>query len=188
MKRIFATTALTAVLATGAFAQTEAQITEVERFLPNVNVELLPEETVQELVTIAHGGGSFDDRQQRMQALINIDSVVTATFTEAQLVEVRTAVPDVDIATMTDAQILQALSIVRSADASDAEQKIRAIVNSDDETTLMLTDAEIRDIRLIAPEFDLTTITADDAVELRAALASGDRDRVMTVVESIEAM
>lgn len=189
MKRIFATTALSAILATGAFAQTEAQMTEVQRFLPDTNVALLPEETIQELVTIAYGGGSFGDRQTRMRSIVEGEGVVTATFTEAQLVQISTVAPDVDVATMTDAQILQAISFVNSEDnQADAAQKIRALVESDDDAMLMLTDAEIRDIRLIAPELDLTTITEDQAIELRAALATGDRDQVMTVVESIETM
>ncbi|WP_375260016.1 hypothetical protein [Citreimonas sp.] len=189
MKRIFATTALSAMLATGAFAQTEAQMTEVQRFLPDTNVALLPEETIQELVTIAYGGGSFGDRQTRMRSIVEGEGVVTATFTEAQLVQISTVAPDVDVATMTDAQILQAISFVNSEDnQADAAQKIRALVESDDDAMLMLTDAEIRDIRLIAPELDLTTITEDQAIELRAALATGDRDQVMTVVESIETM
>jgi lipoprotein-anchoring transpeptidase ErfK/SrfK len=189
MKRILTTAALSAVIASGAFAATEAERVELERFLPNVNVALLDDATVDQLISISATSESFDDRQQQMRALINDQMPVTATFTEAQLVEVRQIAPEVDLGAMTDAQLLQAINYANSADnPNDAAQKIRAIVDDNDEAMLMLTDAEIRDIRLIAPEFDLTMVTEEEAVDLRAALASGDRDRVITVVETIEAM
>ena len=188
MKRILATASLTAMLATGAFAQTEAQITEVQRFLPNVNVALLDDETISQLVTIAYSDQSEADRELEMRAIINGGDTVDATFTEAQLVDIRTAAPEVDISAMTDAQILQALSIINSSDEGDASLKIRAIVDGTDETSLMLTDAEIQDIRLVAPEFDLTTVDADEAAQLRAAVASGDRDEIEAVISRIEAM
>lgn len=189
MKRILATAALTATVATGASAATEAQVNELERFLPDVNISMLDDATVDQLIAISSGGESFADRQQTMRALVQDSMPVTSMFTEAQLVEVRTVVPDLDVAVMSDAELLQAISFIRSEDSpSSAAQKIRALVDQDDEAMLMLTDAEIREIRLVAPEFDLTTIDADDATELRAAVATGDRDRVVAVVESIETM
>ena len=87
MKHLFAGTALAAVLATGAFAATEAEMTAIQKYAPNVDVSTMSEQQIDAVMNVIHGSDSEGEKSAKILALVGEagDNTVVSEVSSGQL-------------------------------------------------------------------------------------------------------
>ncbi|KUF12554.1 hypothetical protein [Pseudoponticoccus marisrubri] len=142
MKRLFATTALAATIATASVAATEGQLNEIQTYLPNADVELLTDEQVTMLITIANGGENRGDKIERMEAVIegtpaegdyepvasvDVDTIeAPAPLTDAEYAELKVYDPDFTGAGYTEAELESLAAALAAGDREKIESLLLA--------------------------------------------------------------
>ncbi len=187
MKRTLMIAALVSSTAMAAQAATEADLTQIEKFLPNVDAAMLTDTQVNSLVGIINGGGSRSEKVATMRALVGVENPVVTELTAAELSELQAYAPEIDFSRFTAAEITQAQGIIDSAETrSDALAQLRSFELS--ETPVMtdtLTEAEVVEIRSYAPNIDLAALTDDEILRIQAAIAGGDSTEIRNAIGSI---
>ncbi|MEN9060291.1 hypothetical protein [Ponticoccus litoralis] len=68
MKRLFAGTALAAVLATGAFAATEDEMAAIQKYAPDVDVSTMSEQQIDAVMNVINSGDSEGEKSAKISA------------------------------------------------------------------------------------------------------------------------
>lgn len=177
MKRILTATALTTVMATSALAMTEADEVRIERFLPNYDVSMADEMTIEQLLSIANGGGSFSEKQLQMRSLAMKDDGAVKSFTDEDLKRVYVVVPEDQVANLTDAQKEDAIRIVDTYESrAEAEARLNAIILDAPMNfgTNAVTEGEAALINFYAPEVDVSALSQDEVETILSLIYSED--------------
>ncbi|WP_425101657.1 hypothetical protein [Tropicibacter sp. S64] len=186
MKRLIATTALVATLASGAYAATEGQLSMLQNYLPGVDVTMLTEQQVDDLLVIAAAESDDTERAAKLQAYLTPDNAIVADpLNEAELNAIYNAVPDADVSLLTNGEIVE----IRGAIVSGDEQEIKRVFETLSANKGMLdavqfTAAEEAEIINIQPNADFSKIDAQESRQIRAALTGGDRKQIETVIRA----
>ncbi|SDI93587.1 hypothetical protein [Alloyangia pacifica] len=184
MKRFLAMTALTSVLATGALAATEEQATLINNFAPDVDVSMLTEDQVIQAMAIANSGESDTDKRDRIETIAMRDSAPT-TFSQEQMAQIEVYLPADKVMMLTGEQRGDALAIIAGGSSDD---DIRAQVAAlGEDIAPALTAGEISRVEELAPDADLTVLTAAQVSEIRSVIYDDDndadlKDRLMNIV------
>ncbi|WGW05196.1 hypothetical protein [Tropicibacter oceani] len=186
MKRLFATTALAATLATGAFAATSGQLNMLQSYLPTVDVDLLSEAQIDELLIIANGGASDTEKATQMQAVVTARNALNVEpLTPVEINKIRSVDANVDTSIFTDAEISELRLAIASGDRQAIE---RAIMTPTAEAGMVkpadFTQQEEVAILRFAPDADFSMIDAVESRQIRAALTSGDEDAIETAISA----
>lgn len=184
MKRILTITALSSVLATGALAATEEQTNLINQYAPDVNVEMLSDQQVIEAFAIANSGDSDIHKGEKIEAIAMRDDE-PMTFSAEQMAQIEEYLPTETVMMMTGQQRGDALAIINGADTDD-DVKAQLMALADDATP-MLTPAEVSRVETLAPDADLTMLTAEQVSQIRALIYTDENDaqlkgRIMDVV------
>ena len=137
MKRILTATALISVIATGAMAQSESSFNanEINTFIPEVNVEMLPDAQVASLMATINGEGNEETKERQMRAYLgefktnNPELEITLYpegLTDAEIEAMMTYAPGVDIYSITDEQFAE----LRAVLATNAEEAIKTYIDT----------------------------------------------------------
>ncbi|EPX86850.1 hypothetical protein [Salipiger mucosus] len=173
MKRILTVTALTTVLATGAYAASEAEVTAINTVAPGVDVSMMTDAQVDEAFAIAKSGDSDVEKRDKIQQIVEGSNMIDSVSPEVDAM-IMEYVPDWQVAAMTDAQKVEAQAIIESgSEPADIREEVMAIVTGD---AAALTEAEMQRVMFFVPDAQLTDLTAEDVNEVRAAIYSGSSD------------
>lgn len=187
MKRMFAGTALAAMIATGAVAATDAEMMAIQQFSPDIDVSTLSDQQVDAVMNVINGGGSNADKQGQIAGIVGTagDNTVVSEVTSGQLTRLQQYAPELDFTGITASELEQALNVIDSADnKGDALAQLRTYsVDSASEapSAAPFTAAEMTQIQAAAPELDPMTLTVEQRAELQAALATGDSEEILRV-------
>ncbi|MBN7785858.1 hypothetical protein JYP51_13075 [Ponticoccus gilvus] len=190
MKRLFAGTALAAVLATGAFAATEEEMTAIQEYAPNVDVSTMSEQQIDAVMNVIHGSDSEGEKSAKILALVGEagDNTVVSEVSSGQLARLQQYAPELDFTGITASELEQALNLIDSADSKgEALAQLRNYsTNSVSEapSAAPFTEAELSQIAAAAPDLDPMTLSVEQRAELQAALATGDSEEIMRVTDS----
>ncbi|WP_226629793.1 hypothetical protein [Alloyangia pacifica] len=173
MKRFFAATALTSLLATGAFAATEEQATLINTYAPDVDVSMLTDQQVIEAMAIANSGDSDNHKREGIET-IAMNDAAPSTFSEEQIAQIEEYLPAEQVAMLTDEQRGEALAIINGASTDD---NVRAQLEAlEADITPALTPAELSRVSTLAPDADLTVLTAEQVSQIRALIYTDEND------------
>ncbi|MFW2588483.1 hypothetical protein [Sagittula sp. SSi028] len=146
MKRFITATALTTVIATGAFAANQFDTNTIHQYIPEVDVSTLSDQQVAALVSIATSEDEAD-KEREMRAYIDTyrspavtksvtvvpaDEVVVVEKVETEQGEyydnvIASYLPNVDVDSLSDQQKAALISIAtESASENDKEREMRA--------------------------------------------------------------
>ncbi|MCR8551090.1 hypothetical protein M4578_25000 [Salipiger sp. P9] len=184
MKRFLTATVLTSLLATSAFAATEAETQAIKTFLPDTPVSSLSDAQVTELFAISKSGVSDREKVTRMQAVVEGTTPVT-TFSAEENALLEQYLPAEKLAMLTASQKAEALGIIRGgSDKTKIEDRL-SVLGVDRQSPL--TDGELARIAFFVPDANVTVLGSEQISELRAALYSGHsdseiRDRLMDIL------
>ncbi|MBV7397426.1 hypothetical protein [Mameliella sediminis] len=137
MTRFLTATALATVVATGAVAQSQVDVSTIEKFLPRVKAETLTELQVTQLVAIAHGSESASDKKLQMRALVtdaNLEPLdplvinVSQELTEYERTQIERYAPELDVDTLTESEIQSLQIAINNGDNSDIDTVVRRIM------------------------------------------------------------
>lgn len=190
MTRIFAGTALAAVLATGAFAATEAEMAKIQQYAPNVDVSTMSEQQVDAVMNIINGGDSMGEKQAKISGLVGEagDNTVVSEVSSGQLVRLQQYAPGLDFTGISASELEQALNVIDSSESKgDALAQLQTYSTgaaSPDASAAPFTEAEMTQIRTAAPDLDPMTLSSEQRAELQAAISTGDSDRIRRVTDS----
>lgn len=190
MKRLFAGTALAAVLATGAFAATEDEMAAIQKYAPDVDVSTMSEQQIDAVMNVINSGDSEGEKSAKISALVGEagDNTVVSEVSSGQLARLQQYAPELDFTGITASELEQALNVIDSADSKgEALAQLRTYsTNSVSEapSAAPFTEAELSQIATAAPDLDPMTLTAEQRAELQAALATGDSEEIMRVTDS----
>ncbi|EBA06230.1 hypothetical protein [Sagittula stellata] len=137
MKRILTATALVSVIATGAMAQSESSFNanEINTFIPEVNVEMLPDAQVASLMAIISGDGNEESKEREMRAYLgefksnNPELEITLYpdgLSDAEVEAMMAYAPGVDVYELTDEQFAE----LRAVLATNDEEAIKAYIET----------------------------------------------------------
>jgi hypothetical protein len=187
MKHFLTVTALTSLVASGALAATEAEQATIRDYLPDVNVETLGDRDVAVLIGIAHGGDTASEKRAKMRALVGDSNTVDVENRQQQIERLQGYAPDIAFEEFTDAELAQAVTIVNSGTSeTDSRAQLESFaLERDGMTADPLTDGEIAAIRDYAPDIDLTALSDNDLLRIQTAIAGGDRDQIMAVIDGV---
>ncbi|MFZ7091715.1 hypothetical protein [Primorskyibacter sp. 2E233] len=186
MKRLFATTALAATLATGAFAATSGQLNMLQSYLPTVDVELLSEAQVDELLVIATSEGSDADKIDKMKAVVTARNALNVEpLTAVEMGTIKNVDPSVDFSLLTDAEISE-LRLAIAAGDNDAIERTLSTLTANDTMVEPADFTEVEEAKIlnVAPNADFSKIDAVESRQIRAALTSGDDDAIESAINS----
>ncbi|MBE9640659.1 hypothetical protein [Salipiger mangrovisoli] len=184
MKRFLAMTALTSVLATGAMAATEEQTNLINTYAPDVDVSMLTDDQVIQAMAVANSGDSDTQKRQGIETIAMRDAA-PSTFSEEQMAQIEAYLPADRVVMLTGEQRGDALAIINGASTDD---DIRAQLEAlGEDITPALTPAEITRVETLAPDADLTVLTAEQVSKIRALIYTDENDaqlkgRLMDVV------
>ncbi|MFW2545510.1 hypothetical protein ACN2XU_23015 [Primorskyibacter sp. 2E107] len=184
MKRLIATTALAATLATGAFAATEGEISMLQKYVPTVDLQTVSDEQIDEMLLIANTESSDTEKAEKIQAVLTARNAINAEpLTPVEKNKIVNVVPDANFALLTDAEIVD----LRLAIAGGNEDQIESVfmnLSSQDKALdpVMFSEAEQQQILNVVPNADFSKISAEESNEIRAALTGGDDNQIRTVI------
>ncbi|WP_353471128.1 hypothetical protein PVT71_07220 [Salipiger sp. H15] len=184
MKRFIAITALTSALATGAFAASEAQTDLINTYAPDVDVSALSEQQLNDAFSVANSGESDTLKRSTIESIAMTERA-PSTFSAEQLAQIEAYLPSETVMMMTGEQRADALAMINSG-MDDTE--LRGLLNAMGENMVPgLTPAEISRVETIAPEADLTVLSAEQVSRLRALIYTDESDgqikgRVLDIV------
>lgn len=189
MKRMFAGTALAALLATGAFAATEAEVIAIQKYVPDADVSMMSDEEVAAVMNVVNSGDSEGEKQQKIRSLLGEpdENTVVSEVTSGQLTRLQQYAPELDFTGITASELEQALNVIDSAESkSDALIQLRTYSSSTTETPSapVFTAAEASALAAVAPDLDPMTLTVEQRAELQAAIATGNNEDIQRVVDS----
>lgn len=186
MKRLIATTALVASLATGAFAASEAQIADLQSYLPGYDVSMLSEQQIDDLLAIKAGESDDTERAAKLQAYLATNNAINAEpLNEAEINAIVNVVPQADVTLLTEGEVVE----IRQYIAAGEEDKIERVfmtlaANSGGLDAVDFTAEEQAEIISYEPNADFSKIDAKESREIRAALTGGDRNQIETVLRA----
>ncbi len=137
MTRFLTATALTALMATGATAQTAGEAATIEKYLPGIQVETLSDDQVVQLNNLAKSGNSESEKALRMRGLVSdqnfedyeaVEYEPTEGLTDGQRAEISKYAPELDVSTLSDMQVQRLQNVITSGD----EGEINRVLNSFD--------------------------------------------------------
>ncbi len=133
MKRFLTITALTAVMGTGAFAASQAEVNAITAYYPDANFSVLTDDQVSEMMAIAQSGAEDTEKAERIQAIAVTDTIDgTAAPTQAEINAITTFYPEADFTSLTDEQITEMMAIAQSGDDdTEKARRIEAIAETD---------------------------------------------------------
>lgn len=172
MKRFFAITAMTSMLATGALAASEAQTQAIQQFAPQIDVTQLTDAQVDEMFAVAKGGESDNYKADRIAAIAEPGNAIMVS--PEQEAEIAMYVPSWAVESMTGAEKAEAINIL-SGSGSEVDKKtdIMAILYNENPA---LTPAEMQRVESFAPGTDLSMLTDKQVDDVRAAIYSNEND------------
>jgi hypothetical protein len=188
MKRMFAGTAIAAILATGAFAATDAEIMAIQKYAPDADVTVMSEQDIDAVMNVINSGDSEGDKAQKIRALIGDagENTVVSEVTSGQLVRLQQYAPELDFTGITASELEQALTVIDSADSkSEALIQLRTYSTSASEapSAPVFTAAEASALAAVAPDLDPMTLTVEQRAELQAAIATGNNEDIQRIVD-----
>ncbi|GGG69400.1 hypothetical protein GCM10011415_16000 [Salipiger pallidus] len=173
MKRFITLTALSTVIATSAFAASEAEMTAIDRYYPEANYETLSDEQVAQMFAIANSGESDTDKTSRIEEIASSNNPSTATATVSDS-ELTAYVPEWRLAELTEEERAELIALVSSND--NPEETRVQVLESMNSATPNLTPGEMKSVERIAPGADLSVLTTEQVQQIRAALYGEQND------------
>ena len=174
MKRFLSTVAVASMLATGAFAASEAQMAAIHTYAPNVDISTLTEAQVEEMQSVAVSGKSDTEKRTMIEQIAEGSSDVTMVSPEVDEMIVQ-YIPAWRVAMMTPEQKAEAQAII-TANSSDDDIKTRIITIVTPSTAPALTSGEEQAVKTFVPEADLSMLTDTQVANIRAAIYSDKSD------------
>ena len=182
MKRILIATALTASLASSAFAASEAEIAQIQRVVPDIDASTLTDTQVTNAMAIINSSDSRSQMMSQLSALLEHDMpmAMPAQPTEAQRAEIERYAPGVDFATVTQAQLDTAMAYINAGmSPSDTEARVQSVLIDDGTpvgTTNTATSAEVAILQRYLPDITVETMTEEELTNAMAVVYSGESD------------
>ncbi|MGR3271217.1 hypothetical protein [Thalassococcus profundi] len=180
MKRFMIATALTATMATAGFAATEAEMAEINSYVPNADVSMMSDEQVAQAMQIINSGEGRGDKVSQLNALLMTPEMSgPAVLSEAEMVRLQEAAPNVDLTAVTQAQASQALQVLSSGDGSDRNEQVVAILMGESMETsgmAMPTEAEMVQLERYISTAEVQSLTQTELAQAMQILTSGDSE------------
>ena len=178
MKKLLTATALTTLLGTAAFAQTDAEQAQINQYLPGTDIATLTEAEITSLVAIANGGDSDTEKRAQMQAVVEgSNTITTTTVTAVNVTQLQQYAPNTDFTTWS-AEDLANAQVIANSGLSDTEVRAR-LQNYDSGRTMvsadMISQEEMLLINRYLPTVDLSTLTEDQVQEM-VGIVNSDED------------
>ena len=180
MKRFMTATALTFAMAGTAFAATEAELVQIQSYLPNADVSGWSDTEVATAMNIINSNDRRSDIVGKLNALYDGEDYVStpATISEAEMALLDQYVDGVDYSMMPQARVDAAISAAQSGmSESDKSSEIVALL-SDDATPMSdmnsASAGEIALIRQYAPDADVSTLSDQQVQSVLAIIYSGE--------------
>lgn len=165
MKRILAASALTIATATSAFAATEAEVTQIQQYVPDADVAAWSDQQVDQALAIINSTESRTEIEAQLMALYGdgMAAAPGAQLTEAEMTMLDQYVEGVDYSTVSQANVDAALAVAASEmSPTDRQTRIQSLL-SQDETPMyegnMATSGQVALIETRAPNVDVSTLT-----------------------------
>ncbi|WP_146590725.1 hypothetical protein [Puniceibacterium confluentis] len=174
MKRFLIATALTATLSSAAFAATEAEVTQIESYVPGVNAEALSDSEVAEAMAVIAGSESRSAKMGKLSAMLGVEMTNSSVAmpTEAQASEIQRYVSDVDYAMVTQAQLDTAMSYIQSEmSPSDIEARVTSVLTTDATPVGVANTASAAESAMLQRYLPEVKIDALTETQLNSALA-----------------
>lgn len=183
MFRLMTASALAMTLATGAMAITAGEQAAIERFAPQADLSNLTDETVATLMNIVHGGGSFAEREAKVESILSTENAPRkAMFTDAERSALLDYVPQEVLPTVSKAEKIAVMAIMNSGETRTEKQaKIESLLTSSKPATSGMNDAtsgEIVLINRVAPDVDPMALTQTELETVLNIINSSDDTNV----------
>ncbi|EEX16588.1 hypothetical protein CSE45_4301 [Citreicella sp. SE45] len=170
MKRFLTITALSTVIATSAFAASEAEMTAISTYYPDANYETLTDQQVAEMFAIANSGKDDTEKKTEIRTIAEADNPNPAT-TEVNLTEY---VPEWRLMEMSAPEKESIMALVNRGD--DPEATRVQVLESLHSATPNLTAGEAQKVKDLVPSADLTVLTTEQIQDIRAVIYNGDEN------------
>lgn len=170
MKRLLTITALTSVVATSAFAASQAEMSAISRYYPEANFETLTDDQVSEMFAISVSSESDADKAMLMENVVEASNPNPVTTD----VDINAYVPEWRLVEMSDSERDRIIALVSRGE--DPESTRVQIVESMQDVAPNLTTGEVEAVERIAPEADVTVLTTEQVYEVRAVLYDDDQN------------
>ncbi|MBN9890316.1 hypothetical protein [Salipiger abyssi] len=171
MKRLLTATALSTIVATSAFAASEAEMNAITMYYPDANFEALSDDQVTEMFAVANSGASDTDKRSQIEEIASADNPSASTAVEQDL---QVYVPEWRLDEMSSAEREQMVALVTESD-DPAETRVQ-IVDSMSDAAPNLTTGEVSALEQLVPEADYSVLSTEQVNDLRATLYGGADD------------
>ncbi|APZ51894.1 hypothetical protein [Salipiger abyssi] len=171
MKRLLTATALSTIVATSAFAASEAEMNAITTYYPDANFEALTDDQVTEMFAVANSGVSDTEKRSQIEDIAQADNPSASVAVEEEL---QVYIPEWRLDEMSSAERERVVALVSESE-DPAETRVQ-IVDSMKDAAPNLTTGEVSALEELVPEADYSVLTTGQVDDLRAALYGDSSD------------
>ncbi|ETX28278.1 hypothetical protein RISW2_08780 [Roseivivax isoporae LMG 25204] len=180
MKRIMLASALALSVAGTAYAATEAEMVEIQSYLPNADVSTWTDEQVATAMNVINSDESRSDKMGQLQALYDGETYTRPMpeLTEAERTMLMEAAPEANLDMIPQARLDAALVALNSEmSESDRQGRVQELLSTDTAAVSEMNSATAAEVAIIndyAPDVDVSTLSDEQVTSALAIIYSTD--------------
>ncbi|WP_211238703.1 hypothetical protein [Roseivivax isoporae] len=172
--------ALALSVAGTAYAATEAEMVEIQSYLPNADVSTWTDEQVATAMNVINSDESRSDKMGQLQALYDGETYTRPMpeLTEAERTMLMEAAPEANLDMIPQARLDAALVALNSEmSESDRQGRVQELLSTDTAAVSEMNSATAAEVAIIndyAPDVDVSTLSDEQVTSALAIIYSTD--------------